>query len=348
MGVAMRSGGTAGAAVRGFTLIELLVVVVIIGVLAGLILPAVQAAREASRKTQCANNLRQLALAAHGYHDLHGALPMGTPMYHFPDAPPPFVGHSVFVAMLGQLDQQPLYNAVNFTRNIYTLVNSTARSAGLSVLWCPSDSSISGMAAYPGRYLDQAEGQFLLRYTSYAANAGTWYHLVHDEKVLRRLTAQDNGLAYANSAVRLSDVTDGTGQTLLFGERNHASLSETGRLRHHWWFDGFCADTLFWTLFPINPTRKLPWVPRDSYTNPVASSASSLHSGGAQFAFADGSVRFIKDSIDSWPLDPQFLLPVGVFGDVDRLYDVAPGTRRGVYQALSTRNGGEAIPGEIP
>jgi prepilin-type N-terminal cleavage/methylation domain-containing protein len=100
----------------GFTLIELLVVITIIGVLIALLLPAVQAAREAARRAQCINNLKQLALAALNYESTHGAFPMGTPFYRW-DPGRVNDGFSIFVAMLGQLEQQPLFNAVNFSRN---------------------------------------------------------------------------------------------------------------------------------------------------------------------------------------------------------------------------------------
>ncbi len=346
----MRRAASSNAAGRGFTIIELLVVISIVSLLVALTLPAVQAAREAARRTQCANNLKQWALAAHHYHDLHGVLPAGTPFAVYPDIAytGPFAGPSVFVALLGPMGEQPLYNSINFERNIYTFANQTAHEVGLDGLWCPSDGAIIGhrtTIAHP--YLDIPTGRFVTTHTSYAACAGTWYHLTRDLDRLPGLTSQDNGLAFVNSSVSLADVRDGTGQTLLLGERAYGRLQGEWPRRAHWWFDGYSGDTLFWTLHPINPHRVLP----PTADRPLAvyahvASAGSLHPGGANFAFADGSVRFLKETIDSWPIDPNGGMPVGVEGDFTEPYLVDRGTRMGVYQALSTRHGGEIIPAE--
>jgi prepilin-type N-terminal cleavage/methylation domain-containing protein len=125
---------------RGFTLIELLVVIAIIGILIALLLPAVQSAREAARRAHCTNNLKQLALAAHGYSDAHGVFPLGS----FKQPPPvdPCRGsheHGVLIALLPFLEQRPLFGAFNSSVHYETAPNSTIMGAGLSVLWCPSD-----------------------------------------------------------------------------------------------------------------------------------------------------------------------------------------------------------------
>ena len=146
----------------GFTLIELLVVISIIGILIALLLPAVQAAREAARRAQCVNNLKQLALAAHNYESANGCFPMGTPVKvatfsaGWIQAGDYDYGHSLFVAMLPQLEQSALYNAVNFSVNIDLPQNMTIQRSQINSLLCPSDSAASQIdtltmwATYPG------------------------------------------------------------------------------------------------------------------------------------------------------------------------------------------------------
>lgn len=101
-------------------------------------------------------------------------------------------------------------------------------------------------------------------------------------------------------------------------------------------------DTRFWTIFPMNPFRKIPDT-LETYSSAYTSSASSFHPNGAHFAFVDGSARFVKDSIDSSARDPVSGYPLGVSQDDNGFFHVAPGTRLGTYQALSTRSGNEVI-----
>jgi len=139
---------------RGFTLIELLVVIAIIGVLIALLLPAVQAAREAARRAQCINNLKQLGLGLHNYHDSVGAVPMG------------FAGGGGWeqwtpvIMLLPYIEQKPLFDSINFTGNIgsgYTGgLNSTAIKSTVSVYQCPSDTdrltNVQGHINYAGNW----------------------------------------------------------------------------------------------------------------------------------------------------------------------------------------------------
>jgi prepilin-type processing-associated H-X9-DG protein len=145
--------------------------------------------------------------------------------------------------------------------------------------------------------------------------------------------------------VGLSEIVDGTSNTLLFGERLHGILSVEDQSYYHWWQSGFWMDAFFDTTFPINAHRRFKteidvegwwWVPFES--------ASSFHPGGSNFAMCDGSVRFLKDTIATWQTDYNNLGdPVGIaYGDTCGEYQLGRAKPQ-VYQALSTRRGGETI-----
>jgi prepilin-type N-terminal cleavage/methylation domain-containing protein/prepilin-type processing-associated H-X9-DG protein len=319
---------------RAFTLIELLVVIAVVGVLIALLLPAVQMAREAARRTQCVSNLKQLALALHNYEGIHGVLPSGyvhQPCEVFPDAM--CVSHGIFVAVLPQLEQQPLYNAVNFDRNVFLNPNSTVFATGLRVLWCPSD---PGIETPIFDVLLEPNTKYTTYRTSYAGCTGTWYN--HGRNPARM--EQNNGLFWAISSVRMADVEDGTSSTIAFGEKAYSLMSPGTTASWGFWPSGDFGDAQFSTLYPINPQRLIRdgTLPLTNASLYWASSASSRHPGGANFAVLDGSVRFVKDSIDCWPIDPTTNLPPGLSqGGNPVLYSWGPGLRFGVYQRMATR-----------
>ena len=341
---------------RGFTLIELLVVIAIIAVLIALLLPAVQAAREAARRAQCVNNLKQLGLAAANYESAYGAYPIGSHFQYDPVFGVYVESQSAFVGMLGQLEQQPLFNAYNFSRNVYVAANGTIVATGLSALWCPSDPSIQ-RTLIAGVGSDVATEP--VRFTSYAGSTGTWDpepafygayttppKLPEQVPQVATIIASMNGMFAYQKSVKISEVTDGLSNTILFAERSNSKLASSAGGQSEadnwfWWADAVESDTLFTTMFPINPENKIS-LSSDEYTDSYAQSASSNHPGGANFAFADGSVKFLKESINSWAQLPTAMFPVGVT-DVRGVQTLAPGTQLGVYQKLSTRAGGEVI-----
>jgi prepilin-type N-terminal cleavage/methylation domain-containing protein/prepilin-type processing-associated H-X9-DG protein len=332
----------------GFTLIELLVVIAIIGVLIALLLPAVQAAREAARRTQCVNNLKQLGLAIQGYLDTHGVMPLGS----FKLAPPAGGdpckgGHEagVFIAILPFLEQGALFNAFNSSVHYETAPNSTVNGTGLSVLWCPSDGLVTQG--------DSKHFGWPVRFCSYMGSAGTWNSPPENRgptctlQSFQTLLGQANGVIFYYSSVRLAGVTDGTSNTFLFGEHAYGKNPAIELPDWNWWFSGNYGDTMFTTMFPMNPQGRIPDVPNQTLygidINPSIQAASSYHPGGAHFAFCDGSARFVKETIDCAPFDSATGLPQGWSLAANGLYGVNPPGRMGVYQALSTRNGGEVI-----
>jgi len=333
----------------GFTLIELLVVIAIIGVLIALLLPAVQSAREAARRSQCVNNLKQLGLALQTYHDQQGTFPMGGQWSY--DAAPYALSSSggVWPSILSQIEQTPLFNATNFQRNMYQAANATTNGSGIATLWCPSDPSIGKMRTGVGWCFDSAYPAQLqaMYYSSYAACTGTWdqepfpYPYTPAAQFTAQM-AQANGLIYMASAVRIADITDGTSNTMLVSERAHGLLSSGDQVSWHWWTSGNFGDTMFDTMFPINPQKKITNQSVDGGATAFISSVSSFHPGGANAALADGSVRFIKDTINTWPFNPATGYPLGI-SRTGGLFVLAPGTRPGVWQALGTRSGGETI-----
>ena len=364
----------------GFTLIELLVVIAIIAVLISLLLPAVQSAREAARRAQCVNNLKQMGLALANYESGNGSYPYGASRENG-GAAGYFVGSGVFVRMLPYYEQSTLANAYNYSLHFAMAQNNTVCGTGLSMLWCPSDGLITNLATLISGWNIDGSDQ-VLTYSSYAGSVGTFDRVAVRADITTpavyqaNLNAQNGMFGYIGwppgnppvqpcpiaqnpgsiSPVRLSSVTDGLSNTFAFGEKAHGKLSNQpdpdGTIDFQWngqWTDGLEEATMFTTMYPLNPFGKMsnndtstgPY--NDSTADNYSVAASSFHPGGANFAFADGSVRFIKDSINTWPANPTTMYAANVtYNPSTGTFTVGP-PGYGVYQALSTRNGGEII-----
>ncbi len=286
---------------RGLTLIELLLVIAIIAVLIALLLPAVQSSREAARRVQCANNLKQIGLALHGYHDAQGVFP---PAYQTaiailpsrPYGPEAGPGWAWGAMILGQLEQVPLFHATNFGLPIGSPDNQTVRSASLAVFLCPTSPGDG-----PVRFSYAPDGTADLSAGQYIASGGQFLESSY-------ASGQTNGLFYRNSRIDLADVTDGTSQTFMVGERsrNLAEASWVGALP-----GAVVCTNPSWPVRQCVPDSSLVlgytghdrpaglWM--DSPNSTVADNFDfwSLHPGGCNFLFADGSVRFLKQTIDS-------------------------------------------------
>jgi prepilin-type N-terminal cleavage/methylation domain-containing protein/prepilin-type processing-associated H-X9-DG protein len=314
---------------RGFTLVELLVVIAIIAVLIGLLLPAVQKVREAAARTKCANNLKQLALAAHNFHGDFGQFPTGA-------RPPvmvgnvPTMGTNVWVELLRYFEQGNLRSKWDFLDNRNNVAGGRAapQAQVLTIMLCPSDLLPDPVWEFTKFYpvLPVPDWSFgFYGISSYGGNAGTRSVLTGGLPDLPRLSK--DGVFFVGSNVRMEHITDGSSNTLCFGERFHYD-PEYERQRPvvrpdfppmvGWGRWGFVANHAasgnisLSTPAPINyrvpPGGDFPTL------EDRACVFGSGHPGGANFAFADGSVRFLRDSM------PLLTL-----------------------QALSTRCGGEVV-----
>jgi prepilin-type N-terminal cleavage/methylation domain-containing protein/prepilin-type processing-associated H-X9-DG protein len=364
---------------HGFTLIELLVVIAIIAVLISLLLPAVQSAREAARRAQCTNNLKQLALAANNYESAQLCFPGGSYSNYNGGAPARRCANSItpcdfpenfscFVRMLPYTEQSPMYNSVNFNLTSGNFENLTICGVRLSTLTCPSDSKNDPVPFAPGTPyssfntvanlgLTLPTGNWLECYSSYAGNCGTWdfgYNILYGPTIF----GMYNGTIYNDSTIKIAAITDGTSNTFLFAEHSHALAFLNDPYYYvsdNSWQSGRWYDTLFSTLYPMTTNLQGNLVqangPFGYYAITVA---NSQHPGGANFAFCDGSVRFIKNTISSWTYnngntDPYGnAIPDGAVANVDsytgsELYYAYGTAKLGVYQQLSTRAGGEVI-----
>jgi prepilin-type N-terminal cleavage/methylation domain-containing protein/prepilin-type processing-associated H-X9-DG protein len=351
---------------RGFTLIELLVVISIIGVLIALLLPAVQAAREAARRAQCLNNLKQLGIAAHNYLDKWQALPPGISWDGLQPYLPGYVGtgRSCILSLTTEMEQVNIYNAWNTSLNVYFNENITLHKIGNSTLWCPSDGKINTINALPNQgFVSDPPGQvFTMAYSSYGGNGGLWTNNVlppiFNPSNYGTTMANEKGMFSCMSQVRLQEVTDGTSNTFLFGEHAHGMFSLADQPEWNWWDSGNWGDTLNTTMYPMNPFRKTFQAAAGLNADVYVVAFSSFHPAGANFCFVDGSVKFIKDSISCWKISQNIdaglgdPLPIGVTSASstggapnfwDTIFTIQPGAYLGIYQALSTKDGGEII-----
>ena len=337
---------------RAFTLIELLVVIAIIAVLIALLLPAVQAAREAARRAQCVNNLKQLALAAHNYESTNGSFPPGNYTSTKDSTGTVQDGLSCLVRLAPFVEGQSSFNTANTSWSHQSSANATVASIGTSVLWCPSDPLISQGQALQATYNMPTPNTLRQCFTSYAGVQGIWGLAVRTSNTnyAQRL-ASINGVVYANSTTTIASITDGTSNTLLFGEKLHSRMGVNVAPEYHWWGSGYYTDTMLETIFPVNGQLKYKsfYTPGASATSSGAEEtfamiSGSQHPGGANFAFCDGSVKFLKDSIDSMPVSALGYGPGMTYDSTNRVYVLDPTTfRPGVFQKLATRAFGEVI-----
>jgi prepilin-type N-terminal cleavage/methylation domain-containing protein len=305
-----------------FTLVELLVVIAIIGVLVALLLPAVQAAREAARRSQCSNNLKQIGLALHNYHDTNLAFPMGNFVRTSGSGVPPLRGDgwTWHVRILSFAEQGPLYERV---RHVVATDSGNQNSAEqllagrdtrLTIFQCPS---------HPGGVVNPSKNGYQL--STYNGVCGTTTFNDDQLDEATDIGYRGNGFFFMNSSVRFADVIDGTTNTFLVAEVQDElkGSPNSNRMRgsdRRYNFsdnsDGNPPTDITEYLVGMESNDPINANHRDSagFFNNNGEYAGSYHPGGAQFCLGDGSVRFVSQTINMT-----------------------------IYQALGSRDGGETI-----
>jgi len=332
----------------GFTLIELLVVIAIIGVLIALLLPAVQQAREAARRASCTNNMKQLGLAIHNYVDSNRVLPWGMHANLLTGTFAGFYGtqEGVFPHLTPFLERSDVYDATNWSLNIFYKENFTISGRQIASLVCPSDNNNQVQTLGSGWGWDPGSAQ--MAYTSYVGSAGTnmepawpmppFGGFGSGPYVGQPLYSVLDGIFYARSKTALKEVQDGLSKTFAFGEHAHSLIRpESSQNDWNWWTSGNYGDTLFSTRYAQNPQRRMQAANQNDPIQNVYGvifAASSMHPGGVNYTMMDGSVRFLSDSVQSWTMTSADIAIQASTG-------VSP-QQPGIYQALSTRAKGDS------
>jgi prepilin-type processing-associated H-X9-DG protein len=293
-------------------LIELLVVIAIIGVLIALLLPAVQQAREAARRIQCTNNLKQLGIAVHAFRDTMGNLPSS----NRPDAATNLPRVAALTFMLPYFEQRVLYDAYNQSYNWSGAENSTVVRSKINTLLCPSSprsaAALDGDPQPPATWSPTVDAV-----TDYSPTIG-----VDDRLVAAKLVnVSGPGMLPKNTKPRFAEITDGSSNTIAFAEsagrpyvyrRGLKDLGDT--LTHRVNGGGWCRPASDFSIdgssasgtvvpgpCPLNCTNgeDIGGVafPYPYYGSEGTSEAFAFHPGGANFLLGDGSVRFIKETV---------------------------------------------------
>ena len=302
---------------KGFTLVELLVVIAIIGILIGMLLPAVQQVRESARRSSCSNNMRQLALGLTGYRSTFEHFPSGNMSSRNLSFDRAITSHGInwSCLILPYIEQQAQYDNVFEESNGFSFLNDAFNSAEgenvLPIYICPSCPMADiNPIRNPDRH---AKSNYVGIWGTNVGASGTDYtqvvpngDTVYDDSI-------HNGIMFLDSEISLNDIKDGVSNTFVLGERDGAPITPTLTREAATWLGSRQANWQNQSLGPCSSQADLIINSVVSNNNNRFASISSQHTGGANFARADGTVQFVSEMVD------------GI-----------------AYEAMATRSGGEA------
>ena len=272
----------------GFTLIELLVVIAIIGVLVGLLLPAIQQVRESARLLHCKNNLKQFGVAMHNYETARKYLPTGYEYEYSTNGNTR--GYSWGTLLLPLLEETATFDRIDFSKPLHDIANTVIRERHLAGFLCPTD-----ITSFDG-YVEMGPERYAM--ASYAANFGP-----PDLDVTQE---QRKGVFSRNSRTRLADITDGLSATLMLGERQNGPFRAAANNGNHFEYETAWSGAIRDQIDPRDDHGHMVLFQTGHTPNHPASDdrdISASHSGLAVFLMCDGSVTPLSDSIDQTVYD---------------------------------------------
>ncbi|MBR2694288.1 MAG: DUF1559 domain-containing protein [Thermoguttaceae bacterium] len=301
---------------RAFTLVELLVVIAIIGILIGLLLPAVQAAREAARRMKCSNNVKQIVLAFHAFHDTHDELP---PECKLDASKRTSEGYGILTKVLPYIEQGSIYSQIDFKKDYeedegdedYGGTEGLAK-VRVPAFLCPSCSNEESSMKQYGQELECITSHYYgISGAVGKRNETSEYHLARSKEEnsinfygqeMSGGPCADNGVFFENKGVRFGDITDGLSNTIGIGEIAHKDYEGYfAWIRGGYYFMGgpviyVSSKNVEWDLNAIKDQKDEN---HDQYkTFYSTGSFSSHHPGGVMFGMMDGSVRFVNDTVN--------------------------------------------------